>query len=221
MKNFFRQNIITLTKTGLFIILLGFGIFFKSIPFIIIAGSLGLLSIFEKYLRIKIPSSFSFVFVLFVILSLVLGSYGNFYEKYLWWDDMLHFSYGVGFAIIGYLIIYFILFKKGIENNIFIIVAFSFCFSVAFGAIWEIFEYSMDIFFGMNMQRTIPDLGLDSVTKEILAKNYGVNDTMHDIILESLAAFVTNIYIYLYLKSEKENWIGKITEKFLKANKKD
>lgn len=221
MKNFFRQNIITLTKTWLFIILLWFWIFFKSIPFIIIAWSLWLLSIFEKYLRIKIPSSFSFVFVLFVILSLVLWSYWNFYEKYLWWDDMLHFSYWVWFAIIWYLIIYFILFKKWIENNIFIIVAFSFCFSVAFWAIWEIFEYSMDIFFWMNMQRTIPDLWLDSVTKEILVKNYWVNDTMHDIILESLAAFVTNIYIYLYLKSEKENWIWKITEKFLKANKKD
>ncbi len=157
MKKFFKENILTLTRTGIFTILLVLGILFGNMPFVIIAASLALISVFEKYLQIKIPNSFSMAFVIFMILSLILGSYANFYEKFLWWDDMLHFGYGIGFAIIGYLCIYFLSYKKGIQNHILIIVAFSFCFSVAFGAVWEIYEYAMDTYFGMNMQRAIPD----------------------------------------------------------------
>lgn len=59
----------------------------------------------------------------------------------------------------------------------------------------------------MNMQRT-----------EIWR---GVDDTMQDIILETLASLLTNIYIYAYLKAKSNNWIWMLTKKFLDENKTD
>ena len=201
-----KESVLRFTKAGLFLILFYAGIFFRSTPFITISASLWVLTLFERYLNIKIPTSFSIVFVVFVVLSLVLWSYADFYEKFSWWDDMLHFSYWIWFSIIWYLIIYYLSYKKWIESNIFITVAFSFCFSVAFWAIWEIYEYSIDSFFWMNMQRT-----------EIWR---GVDDTMQDIILETLASLLTNIYIYAYLKAKSNNWIWVLTKEFLNENKK-
>ena len=48
---------------------------------------------------------------------------------------------------------------------------------------------------------------------------YGIHDTMWDLILETFAALLTNIYIAAYLKSKKENWIWKITKDFFRLNK--
>ena len=142
-----KESVLRFTKAGLFLILFYAGIFFRSTPFITISASLWVLTLFERYLNIKIPTSFSIVFVVFVVLSLVLWSYADFYEKFPWWDDMLHFSYCIWFSLIWYLIIYYLYYKKWVENDIFITVAFSFCFTVAFWAIWEIYEYSIDSFF--------------------------------------------------------------------------
>ena len=107
-----KESVLRFTKAGLFLILFYAGIFFRSTPFITIAASLLFLTLFERYLNIKIPTSFSIVFVVFVVLSLVLWSYADFYEKFSWWDDMLHFSYWIWFSIIWYLIIYYLYYKK-------------------------------------------------------------------------------------------------------------
>lgn len=194
-----------ISKFSLFIGLLGLGIFLKSLSLITLGITFLFLVLTEKYLKIRIPNSFSWIFVIFIILSVILGSYGNFYEKFTWWDDMLHFSYGIGFAYLGFLIIFYINLLTKSSQNTFLLIMFSFCFSVAFGAIWEIYEYAIDVFFGTNMQRTL---------------EYGIHDTMHDIILETVATLVTNFYIFVYLTGKERNWIGKLTEKFVKINAK-
>ncbi len=98
---------------------------------IIIGASLLILVVSEKYLKIKIPLSFTIIFVVFMVLCLLLGSWLDFYEKFPWWDDLLHFSYGIGFSFVGYLIIYIIFQKNNLEDNIGIIILFSFCFTIA------------------------------------------------------------------------------------------
>jgi len=176
----------------------------KSVPVIIISASFFLLFSFEKRIGIQIPRGLALAFMLFCVCSLVLGSYYNFYERFSWWDDMLHAFYGAAFALIGFLFIQYLSFKRGIKNEVLIVCIFSFCFSVTFGAMWEIYEYSYDSLTGGNMQRT--EVGR------------GVDDTMHDIILESGSALVLNVFIYFYLRSGADNWIGRVWESFLKLN---
>jgi len=195
---------IQFSKITFFVLSAILGVFLSSVSLIAISAWLGLVLIFERYLQIKIPAVMSFMFVIFIILTLVLWSYFNFYEKYLWWDDLLHAIYGGAFAFLWYLLIQYLSDKRWVSNDVLLICLFSFCFSMAFWALWEIYEYSYDTFMDGNMQRT--DQG-----------NW-VTDTMNDIIIESLAALVTNIYIYSYLKIWKMNWVGKLTRSFKRAN---
>lgn len=76
---------------------------------------------------------------------------------------------------------------------------FTFMFAVGLGAIWEIFEFAMDSFFGMNMQKS------------------GLVDTMWDLIVDSVGALVISVLGYGYLRttgneSFLEQWIQRFIE---------
>lgn len=199
-----RPPVVFWTKSSIFLLSLLAGIVLKSMGLMIVSSALFLLLFIERTTRLKIPSGIAVVFVLFVVLSLFLGSYYNFYERYYWWDSVLHAFYGGAFAVVGFIIIQYISYQYKITNQIFIICLFSFCFSVTGGVIWEIYEFSYDILFNGNMQRT--HIGR------------GVNDTMYDLIIESTSALVVNVFIYYYLKSGIRNWVGRVYENFLHLN---
>ncbi len=74
-----------------------------------------------------------------------------------------------------------------------------FCFAVASGAIWEIFEFLMDQFFGLNMQKS------------------GLMDTMTDLIMDSLGAFLASAFGYIYLINKKSKLTVSINS-FIKSN---
>jgi hypothetical protein len=42
---------------------------------------------------------------------------------------------------------------------------------------------------------------------------------MHDIIVETAAAFVVNLYIYTYLKTGSQNWVSRLMTDFVEQNK--
>lgn len=77
---------------------------------------------------------------------------------------------------------------------------FSFCFTLACGVLWEIYEFFLDTFFAMNTQST--DIGT------------GVTDTMLDLIVATVAAFLTDTVIYLYLRYGDKHWLSKFARKF-------
>lgn len=192
------------TKQSLFFLSLALGLILASAPLMIISLAFLSLLLLEIRLKINIPSNLATLFILFILASVVLGSYFDYYERYLWLDDLLHGFYGAAFALIGFIVIQYLSEARGITNDILIVCLFSFCFSVAFGALWEIYEYTYDVLMQGNMQRT--DQGR------------GVDDTMHDIIIETSAAFVVNIFIYFYLKTGADNWVSRVTKDFIAAN---
>ncbi len=189
-----------LTKTTLFFLSGIIGILFYSPSLITISLLLLLLVGLEKQLRIFIPTFISIIFMAFSTWSLILGSEFGFYEKYYWWDDLLHFSYGIGFSFIGYLIIQFFSIRRHVSNDIFLIMIFSFCFTLACGVLWEIYEFFLDSFFAMDTQST--HFGT------------GVTDTMQDLIVATIAAFLTDLVIYLYLRFGDRHWLSKFARKF-------
>jgi hypothetical protein len=77
---------------------------------------------------------------------------------------------------------------------------FSFAFAVAVGSIWEIFEFTMDSFLGLNMQKS------------------GLVDTMWDLIVDALGALVIAVLGYFYTKSGTEYFVEKWIDKFIEAN---
>jgi hypothetical protein len=142
---------------------------------------------FTKRRRIHIPISFEFLLTLFIYASLFLGEIQGYYTRFWWWDTVLHLASGIGLGFIGFLIVYSVHQKGSLLSNIGILAVFSFCFALSLGALWEIFEFAMDSFFDLNMQKT----------------ETGVVNTMWDLIMDATGALLVSWAGYFYMKNKK------------------
>ncbi|MBL7084203.1 MAG: hypothetical protein ISS41_11340 [Candidatus Aminicenantes bacterium] len=158
-------------------------------------------SIIERKLKIDYPSEGELTLILFIFASMYLGEIHAFYVKFWWWDLMLHAISGFIVAGIGFMIIYILNKKKKLGLNPVFVSLFSFSFAVSIGVVWEIFEFSMDFIFGVNMQKS------------------GLADTMWDLIVNSISALIVSYLGYLYLKGRmKSKIIDVFKTRFLEKN---
>lgn len=158
--------------------------------------------LFEKKYDVHFPPEFQIFMVIFIYASVFLGEVHGFYVKFWWWDSVLHFGSGIVLGIIGFGMMY-LLHKTGriIAKPIFI--AFiALCFAIAMGAIWEIYEFAMDTLLGTNMQRL----------------ETGVFDTMVDLIIDSIGAFIASIAGYFYLRKGDNFLLSRLLRKFVERN---
>lgn len=155
---------------------------------------------FEKKTNVLLPVKFEFIIVLFIYASLFLGELNAYYTKFWWWDVVLHTSSGIALGFAGFLLLYTLYYQKKVEAGPFWIALFAFCFSVAIGVVWEIFEFFMDSHFGFNMQKS------------------GLRDTMWDLIVDSTGALLTSVVGYFYIKTGKGFLFGNFFRKFALKN---
>ena len=154
----------------------------------------------EKKYGIDLPLEFEFFIILFIYSSLFLGEVRNYYIIFWWWDIILHMGFAIAIGFAGFMILYTLYYKNKIKANPSLIAFFSFCFAVAIGASWEIFEFSMDQIIGTNMQKT------------------GLADTMWDLIVNFMGAFIISFIGYFYLKGKKTPIFNRILIRFIKDN---
>jgi uncharacterized membrane protein YjdF len=160
-----------------------------------------------KRFDVHIPSEFELFAVIFVYGALFLGELRGFYLKYWWWDLALHTLSGFLLGLLGLLLVYVLNEKRDIKLHMTsgFVALFAFVFAVALGALWEIFEFSMDRLFGFNMQKAMWD------------DPSGLTDTMWDLIVDSIGAFVVALLGYVYFKTSRgssflERWIQRFIE---------
>lgn len=157
-------------------------------------------NIFEKKYKINIPVEFEIITVLFIYSSLFLGEVHGYYTKFWWWDIILHTGSAIALGFIGFTILYILYKGDKIKASPITIAIFSFFFAVGIGAVWEIFEFSMDQLFGFNMQKS------------------GLTDTMWDLIVDSIGALIASASGYFYLKKDEAFLFKRIINKFVKEN---
>ncbi len=120
-----------------------------------------------------------------------------------WWYLVLHTSSGFLFGILGFLLVYVLNEKKelDLDLNASFVALFAFAFAISFGVFWEIFEYSMDAVFGTNMQKS------------------GLQDTMWDLIVNSMGALVISILGWWYLREQGINsFLERWIHEFIRRN---
>lgn len=156
--------------------------------------------IFSSWSDITIPSGFMGAIVAFFVATVFLGEVGDFYEKYWWWDTVLHTGSAIGFALIGMLIVLFLLRGNRIAAPPFFLALMAFSFAMAMGGLWEIYEYAMDQWFGLNMQKD------------------GLDDTMQDLIVDAGGAFIGALAGWLYLRTSGGSFLGATLDSFVKKN---
>lgn len=163
--------------------------------------------ILGRRFQVKIPHEFECLAVVFLYASLFLGEVHGYYIRFWWWDVVLHTGSGFLLGILGFLLVYVLNEKKEIEMelNPKFIAMFAFLFAMGMGALWEIYEFAMDQTFGTNMQ------------KSMFGDPSGLTDTMWDLIVDGIGAFIISILGWGYLskkgsESFLETWIDDFIE---------
>jgi len=153
-----------------------------------------------RWAEIVVPPSFIAAVVLFVGGTLLLGEVYDFYTIFWWWDILLHGGAAVGFGLIGFVLVFMMFQGDRFAAPHFAIAVFAFCFAIALGAMWEVFEFLMDQSFATNMQKS------------------GLLDTMGDLIVDMIGAFFGAAAGYGYLNGREKNGLSGVIGEFVRRN---
>jgi hypothetical protein len=153
-----------------------------------------------RWAQIKVPKSFMLLVVMFVGGTIFLGEVFDFYNRFWWWDIAMHGGSAVGFGLIGFVLVFMMFQGDRFAAPPIAIAFFAFCFGLAIGAMWEMFEFAMDQTFGLNMQKS------------------GLMDTMGDLIVDCFGAMVGAASGYAYLKERQLGLMTGVIEDFVRRN---
>ncbi|MDR3209145.1 MAG: hypothetical protein LBT36_00760, partial [Oscillospiraceae bacterium] len=124
------------------------------------------------------------------------------------WDTALHTLNGFLAAAIGVALIDILnrndRFSIRMSPRFVAMVAF--CFSMTIGVLWEFFEFGMDMFFGMNMQK-------DTLVNGLL--DIGLYDTMKDLLVNFIGAALFSVLGYFYIKRRGTGKGARFVRRFL------
>jgi len=153
-----------------------------------------------RYAGLVMPRAFIAALVLFVFATLFLGEVLDFYNRFWWWDVALHGTSALGFGIIGFIAVFMMFQGDRFAAPHGAVCFFAMCFAVFIGAVWEIFEFAMDLSFGLNMQKS------------------GLPDTMGDLIVNVIGAAVAAAAGYLYLIGREHTFLAALIAEFVERN---
>lgn len=151
---------------------------------------------------LTLPVPFLFATTLFFIGSIFLGEAFDFYERLWWWDLGLHGFSALGFGLSGFLFVFMLFDGDRFAAPPSAIAFITFCVAMTIGALWEVFEYAMDLTFGLNMQKS------------------GLDDTMGDLIIDAIGASIASLTGYLYLIKDRPGLLGRRLAEFVNLNRR-
>lgn len=154
----------------------------------------------QRWAKIVMPRGFVACVVAFIAGTLFLGEVGDFYERFWWWDTALHSGSAVGFGMIGMILVLYMLQGHELTAPPYVASLFAFTFAVAIGALWEVFEFAMDLAFRMNMQKS------------------GLRDTMGDLIVDCFGAAVGALAGLRYLRGHGSGRLTRAIRWFIETN---
>ena len=176
-----------------------FYFFFFTVATLIYMSLAGLI---QKKMKIVIPPRLISMITLFIFLGTFLGQAMGFFEYFFWWDKMLHAISGVILCMIAFAVISAfndadLDFRLGAIYAAII----SFLFAVAVSGLWEIVEYAFDCILGTSMQCWNEDPTQYFTGRP--EQGVGLIDTMEDLIVATVGAFIVSVIGYSYLKKGK------------------
>ncbi|MDP7265215.1 MAG: ATP-binding protein, partial [Candidatus Thermoplasmatota archaeon] len=143
-------------------------------------------------LKISFPRAFETGIYVSILLMVTI-------EKFM--EGNLVFVFlGFLLAIVGFTLMYVMYYHKRPGAVNFMVVLFSFCFSVSLGAVWEVFHYFMTDILKVRLEGFFHDyspLGL---------------------VLIMIGAGTSSVIGYIYLKFSRKYFIQKVLSNFLKKN---
>ncbi|MGN0747464.1 MAG: hypothetical protein ACI4ML_12370 [Aristaeellaceae bacterium] len=156
-------------------------------------------SMVNRRWSVPIPRRIYIIYYIFLYCAIFLGEVFDFYYILPHWDIILHGFSGMMLSALGFILVD--LLNRNAEVRVslspFFESMFAFCFALALGAIWEIYEFSFDALLGLNMQKALLEDGTALIGREALA------DTMEDLIVDAVAALAVAIAGYRINRQKK------------------
>ena len=200
-------------------------------------------SLMQITFRVELPTTLEIIILIFIFAAEILGEIREFYLIFPFWDTALHTLNGFLAAAIGFSLVDLL---NRSERTVFnlsplftAIVAF--CFSMTIGVVWEFFEFGMDQLAGFDMQKDTVIHAIRSVTLDPAGHNVpyeisgitetvvngqelglggyldiGLIDTMQDLIVNFVGAFVFSVIGFFYVKNRGK---GKLAGRFIPRRK--
>ena len=200
-------------------------------------------SLMQITFRVELPTTLEIIILIFIFAAEILGEIREFYLIFPFWDTALHTLNGFLAAAIGFSLVDLL---NRSERTVFnlsplftAIVAF--CFSMTIGVVWEVFEFGMDQLAGFDMQKDTVIHVIRSVTLDPAGHNVpyeisgitetavngqelglggyldiGLIDTMQDLIVNFIGAFVFSVIGFFYVKNRGK---GKLAGRFIPRRK--
>lgn len=201
-------------------------------------------SFIQVEFKIELPTTLEIIILLFIFSAEILGEIQSFYIIFPMWDTILHTLNGFLAAAIGFSLVDLMNKDQRLQfklSPLFMAIV-AFCFSMTIGVVWEMFEYFMDTFAGLDMQKdtiiqTITSVTLDPTKsnipitikgiKDVLINGNSLNlggyldigliDTMMDLMVNFIGAIIFSVFGYIYVK---ERGKGKFVKRFIPKRKK-
>ena len=145
--------------------------------------------ILERRLRFELPGLLYGFYIVFLYCAIFLGEVRSFYYLFPRWDSILHFFSSLMTGFFGLMVVTILNRDRHVSMNLspLFVCLFAFCFSVTIGSLWEIYEFTGDGLFGLNMQKFMTAQG------ELLVGHNALRDTMKDIIVDVLGALLASV----------------------------
>lgn len=168
----------------------------------------------RKRINLEIPSTMLVLYAVFLYAAIYLGEVRSFYYNVPHWDTILHTFSGAMLGALGFSFITLLNRTDKVPVNLSpaFVATFAFCFAMAMGVAWEIYEYTADVMMGTNMQKFGTEAG------ELFLGQAALADTMKDLIVDTLGALVISVVGYISLKNKK-GWVEKLMLRFGKKHK--
>ena len=150
----------------------------------------------DRIFHYKMKEGLQFVFYLFILVSLALGSILGLYHKIAWFDLLAHFLTGV----ISSLVSCIFLEKQELlrKEKAGFACLFMILFALGVSSCWEFFEFFSDKIFHGDAQ---------------YVKLTGVSDTMEDMLIALFGSILFSGYCYIKMK--KDQYFIKKLEKLI------
>ena len=194
-------------------------------------------SFIQVQFKIELPTTLEIIILLFIFCAEILGEIQEFYVIFPMWDTILHTLNGFLAAAIGFSLVDLLNSNEHIQFKLspLFVALVAFCFSMTIGVVWEMFEFTMDSFFGLDMQKDTIVTAIHSVTLDPTGGNtptsitgitetivngqvlnidgyldIGIIDTMNDLIVNFIGAATFSALGYVYIKNRgKKSFIDR------------
>lgn len=192
-------------------------------------------SLVQVTFKVELPTTLEIFILIFIFAAEILGEISEFYLVFPFWDTVLHTINGFLAAAIGFSMVDLLNRSQKIVFNLspLFMAIVAFCFSMTIGVIWEFFEFGMDWLIGYDMQKdtvihTIRSVMLDPAGRNVpyvisnitqTAVNeqelglggyldIGLIDTMQDLIVNFIGAFVFSVIGFFFVKNRGRGGIA-------------